>query len=252
MRALLLQKWGARQARWDGFPEEAAMAITIPTVTIVAVADFFLYFSGVQGGRGATASSGVDDIAKGGKRLAPTDLPADVRAQRGLELIKLGWFGSVKNKAGINEAFNLMNGNSRYDAEVSRLVIYGHSAGAANALDLCRLLDTAKPEVKVDLLVTVDAAAQEKTDSINRNVADCVKRNINFWQDASSIASALSWSRGAKNTGKCNPDNREIKGKQKFVNLEGKTVEEEVSHSNIDQITWPAAVKAMNDALGIR
>lgn len=225
------------------------MGFTLPTVDIVAVADFFLYFSGVQGGRDAVAGSRIDDVVKGGTRLDAKELPADIKAQRGLELLKLGWFGSVKNQKGIKGAFDLMNGNSRYDAETSRLVIYGHSAGAANALDLCRLLDKADPKVTVDLLVTVDAAAQEETDSINRNVADCVKRNINFWQDAGWTARKLHWSRGAKNTGKCLPDNREITGKRKFVNLQGKTVEEEVSHSNIDQITWPTAVSEINKTL---
>jgi hypothetical protein len=64
---------------------------------------------------------------------------------------------------------------------------------------LCRQFDTcnANPAVIVDLLVTVDAAAWRNSDTLNRTLGKCVKRNVNYWQPNGGT----SGSHGAMNTG---------------------------------------------------
>lgn len=65
-----------------------------------------------------------------------------------------------------------------------------YSAGGMNALDLCRRFDkhnSAGPQqkqLKVDLLLTVDAAARDLSSTIHRKVGDCVVRNVNYYQTA--------------------------------------------------------------------
>lgn len=215
---------------------------------IQARADFFLFFSGVQGG-GSWGGGGVVDVRKGGGALQQADVPW-LAPRPGVPLIRQGWFGSIRNQRGVNEAFNNVVHSAQYDPGASRLVIYGHSAGAVNALELCRLFErhntkaAADRRVTVDLLVTVDAAAQEQTDNIDRTVAACVKRNINFWQDEGFFASVLHWSRGGPNSGPCNPDNRQIKGTH---DVDGTRLD--TSHSTIDRITWADAKREMQAAL---
>jgi hypothetical protein len=216
--------------------------ITIPSNTFVqARADFFLFFSGVQG-------DGVTDVRKGGDMLRQDDVPI-LKTRVGVPLIRRGWFGSIKNIRGIDDAFNLMTRNEQYDPDYSRLVIYGHSAGGANILDLCRRFDTHNAavdaavaasrenpgrKVTVDLLVTVDAAAREQTDKIDRTVGRCVKRNVNYWQNSGWAARILSWSRGAPNVGSGNVQNIEVP---------------DSTHSTIDGKTWDRAVQEMQGVL---
>lgn len=210
--------------------------------------DFFVFFSGVQGG-GIWGGDGAVDRARGGLPLKESDVPV-FTPRPNAELKRLGWFGSVANARGIDAAFHAIALASGYQPGSSRLVMYGHSAGAANLLVLCRRFDhhnaasQGNRQVTVDFLVTVDAALQEKTDTIDRTVARCVKRNLNFWQDSSIVAQALKWSRGGPNRGECNPDNRHLKGEWK---LDGERVQ--VDHANIDRICWPECQHSIQKVL---
>ncbi|MEZ6133125.1 MAG: hypothetical protein R3C59_31025 [Planctomycetaceae bacterium] len=221
--------------------------VFVPTDVLEARRDFFLFFSGVQG-------TGVTDIQKGGKMLRQDDVPK-LNARTGVRLVRVGWFGSIRNVRGIDEAFNLVTLGNQYVPGDSRLVIYGHSAGAANALDLCRRFDKHNQRittrrsapnddgsghtVQVDLLVTVDAAAQEKTNQLDRSVAKCVARNLNFWQDNiwsvnGAAARLFDWSRGAPNVGSARIENIEVPG---------------ATHKTIDGMTWDRAVNEMQQTL---
>jgi hypothetical protein len=60
--------------------------------------------------------------------------------------------------------------------------------------------------VSVDLLVTVDAAARGLTSTINRNVGDCVRNNINYYQEA-FLGGLMDRSQGGPNRGDCKPIN---------------------------------------------
>jgi len=96
-----------------------------------------------------------------------------------------------------------------------KVIVYGYSAGGANALALCLEIGTQIPffdittntflnwtqvkrdppplppaplppqtqgRVRVDLLITVDAARGPATDSVYRGVSLCVRRNVNYYQ----------------------------------------------------------------------
>jgi hypothetical protein len=103
-----------------------------------------------------------------------------------------------------------------------KLIIYGNSAGGDCALNLCRAITKCKHsyywredptqsnylgtwsnadvqgDVRVDLLITVDAAAGPTSDLLDRSVPRCVNMNMNNFQ---TIAKAdQQYSRGAPQT----------------------------------------------------
>src|SRR5207249_3060202 len=120
----------------------------------------------------------------------------------------------------VGQAYQFIRSN--YDPR-GRLVIYGYSAGGMNAMDLARKVGggmavyefgtkTFSPYmhgmsqawfpgcpmgvVRVDLLVTVDAACGPTSGLMDRTIPRCVRRNLNFWQkfpsDTSSLPSGTS------------------------------------------------------------
>jgi RHS repeat-associated protein len=63
-----------------------------------------------------------------------------------------------------------------------KLVIYGYSYGGMVALDVVRLLNSAKVRVEVELLITVDAAYGPRSGGIDRTIPSNVKNNYNYYQ----------------------------------------------------------------------
>jgi hypothetical protein len=67
-----------------------------------------------------------------------------------------------------------------------RLVLYGFSAGGFNALHLARRIGRELPDVRVDLLITVDACLQRLSGHLGFDVrapTPTVRRHVNFYQD---------------------------------------------------------------------
>jgi hypothetical protein len=172
----------------------------------MAAKDFYLYFSGTQGGYPDKES----DRRNGGVRKDVGDMDEfkGITQRDGFELERWVWTGSIYSDRGVLDARDRLlaegRGESpRYVPGVSRLIIYGYSAGGKNALELCREFDKnnanpAKPfDVTVDLLATVDAAAWDDSDTIPRDLGKCVKRNVNYYQRDNK----RSGSRGNVNTG---------------------------------------------------
>ncbi len=98
-----------------------------------------------------------------------------------------GYSGSLTNERGPNLAIDFITRN--YNPRC-KLVMYGFSAGGKQVLDLRRKIEhrnTVRPDegnslIKVDVLVTVDAAARKVTLGVNREVAGCVVLNRNYYQ----------------------------------------------------------------------
>jgi hypothetical protein len=198
-----------------------------------------LFLSGVQGqtdDEDITAAEGQEvPIGEGGQGMF-NDLIAIVSRSQ-TKAVKKGFYGSIaRSLTVVNRATQFIQACDEYTPPDSKLIIYGYSAGAANALDLCRYFDSwynswetrekeawarnygrktpAFDKVIVDLLITVDAAARGGTANINRTVADCVQRNENYFQK-----NLIPWnpipgketarSEGGPNSGKCHPNNHD-------------------------------------------
>lgn len=169
----------------------------------MAAEDFYLFFSGTQA-RGGRISA-KDDVKSGGQELPEGEVNQldefkDITERAGFKLNKWAWYGSVLGDLGVRNAFRKLTGAMGYVPGVSRLIIYGYSAGGKNALELCREFDKSNigsdpPNIIVDLLVTVDAAAWDKSDTVDRQLGKCVKQNVNYFQEAGG----MSGSHGAPN-----------------------------------------------------
>ncbi|PJJ83511.1 hypothetical protein CLV57_0494 [Mucilaginibacter auburnensis] len=81
----------------------------------------------------------------------------------------------------------------------AKIVIYGYSYGGVLANYLAKKLDEAN--VKVDLLVTVDAANGQGSNKVNRKISKNVKKNLNYFQKnkARSFLGRIVGSHGDKN-----------------------------------------------------
>ncbi|MBI3411990.1 MAG: peptidoglycan-binding protein [Planctomycetes bacterium] len=161
-----------------------------PDIITVPIRHVLIYFSGV-----------LDDFGTGGLLLQGahgqvvlTDMENLPPPKQGQLKSTVGFGGSLKTSRGVNQAFTFVQ--SLNDPR-GKLIIYGFSAGGVNALDLCRDLNNRLPNVKVNLLVTVDVAAQQQTNTINRSVPANVLLNRNYFQTFPS----LNGSRGAPATG---------------------------------------------------
>lgn len=160
-----------------------------PDVLTVPIRHTLIYFSGVvdQNGFGGVLLQGNhgQDVLTDMENLNP---PA------GSIKSVIGFGGSLINNNGVEQALAFIR--AVHDPR-GRLIIYGFSAGGVNAMELCRRLSTALPNLKVKLLVTVDVAAGPATPSVNRSVAANVEKNMNYFQTSPS----LNQSRGDRNTG---------------------------------------------------
>ena len=161
-----------------------------PDIIVVPTHHILIYFSGV-----------ADDNGFGGVLLQGahgqdvlTDMENLPSPKQGHLKSVIGFGGSLRSSRGVDQAFTFIQ--ALQDAR-GKLIIYGFSAGGVNGLELCRRLQGSLPNVKVNLLVTVDVAAREATASLNRSVSTNVLKNRNYFQTSPS----LNGSRGAPNTG---------------------------------------------------
>ena len=145
--------------------------------------DVLVYMSGVT----ETAGQVGDKIF--GKQEAASlgdQAPQFAALQRGGRASRfVGVKGSLVSTIGVERVVESITRD--YDA-VSKLIMYGFSAGAKQLLDVCQILEDRNGSrkqkgealIKVDLLITVDAAFG--TVDITRVVVGCVRRNVNYFQ----------------------------------------------------------------------
>jgi hypothetical protein len=147
----------------------------------------------------------------------------------------------------------------------ARIIIYGYSAGGMNAMDLARLIQTqstyyglssgrlypwvvelprlrdqtsgeALGAVRVDLLVTVDAASGPTSGSVNRSVPQCVRRNLNFYQTTSSRVGSHGGPNQAVDSNATVVQNFDLTG--------------DASHDSMDERTNDRVLDAIQGVLG--
>jgi len=116
----------------------------------------------------------------------------------------------------VKENFDIVNGT---------LILYGYSWGAQLLLEFLKYFK--QSGIKISLLITIDAAKGYFSFSVNNDITDNVKYNLNIYQ--TKFYKGLVWSRGWPNEG----------GKVKNVNLTGEKTPsgEDIIHSNIDEYT---------------
>ncbi|MCO5082549.1 MAG: hypothetical protein M9955_12950 [Rhizobiaceae bacterium] len=146
--------------------------------------NLLLYFSGFvdPGGEDITNETPGDGFWMLAPMRAMTLQPVSRNVFR-------AWQGSLMVDKGIEAAAAFIQEDVDED-RAAKVIVYGFSAGGSNALDLGRKLEQlnegrkgSKPLLKIDLLVTVDAA--ERTDrprKIDRRVAGSIVKNVNYFQ----------------------------------------------------------------------
>jgi hypothetical protein len=210
-----------------------------PPVNAIAPTDLIIYISGK-----------ADRIDKGGTRLAKGesaefDQLLNLPARAGSNLITLGFGGSLENNDALKKVLPMVTDHNR---NFNSIILYGYSAGAKQLLDLCRQVEgqNAPPNfafltkrfLKIDLLITIDAASGLSSFSIDRNVAGCVRKNINFFQTSLS----LMGSRGAPNGASPGHEGIFPKVDNRSMDARLATVTATTRHGEINGVAHPLAV----------
>ena len=147
----------------------------------------------------------------------------------------------------------------------ARIIIYGYSAGGMNAMDLARLIQVHSTyygfssgrfypwivelprlrqqmsaetlgAVRVDLLITVDAASGPATALVSRSVPQCVRRNLNFYQTTFSPVGSHGGPNQAVDSSATVVQNIDLTG--------------EVGHDAMDERTSGRVLDAIQGVLG--
>ncbi|HVX51607.1 MAG TPA: RHS repeat-associated core domain-containing protein [Chitinophagaceae bacterium] len=124
-------------------------------------------------------------------------------------------------------AYNYIKENRTDDGQVS---IYGYSWGGVLANHLAKRLE--KDKIKVNFLVTIDAADGPSSDKVDRKVGDNVDENLNIYQKNKSAIG----SRGDKNT-RNDGSEKGIKNEISVSYVDENGKKQTTVHSNIDDAT---------------
>jgi hypothetical protein len=180
-------------------------------------------------------------------------LPPNLRTRKVLALE-----GSIRS-GGVDQALSFIRANFHPSGS---LIIYGYSAGGTDALALTRqiestmswysyssgrLLDVfgmedrmssdAMGAVRVDLLITVDAATGPLTVGLDRTVPPCVRVNLNFFQTTPSRIMSHGGANVAVDPGATTVRNVAKSGAG-------------VTHGNMGELTNSEALEAIRKVLG--
>jgi len=127
-------------------------------------------------------------------------------------------------------------------AEGGRVVLYGYSYGGVLASHLEKRL--AEDKIKVNLLVTVDAAAGPQSDQLEQVVSNNTEENLNIYQTTPS-------SIGSKDDKNTREDGSEHKISNKirvtYVDENGK--KKKMTHSTIDEQTADEVIQSILERL---
>jgi len=167
--------------------------------------------------------------------------------------------GSLPSKTGVLKGLNFITMNFH---PLGDLIIYGYSAGGTDALTLCREVEKkmsffglsssrlhtqAQAEqlrrrgveesarVRIDLLITVDAASGPVSGMVNRIVSRCVRMNLNFYQTTASRIGSHGGPNQAEDNTATDIDNEDLTG--------------QTEHATIDESTIDRTIEAIQDQL---
>lgn len=137
------------------------------------------------------------------------------------------------------EAYDYIKQNRTDDGQVT---VYGYSFGGVLATHLSKRLK--KDGIKVNFLITIDAASGPSSDKVDRTISDNVEENLNVYQTSKSPIG----SRGGKNK----REDGSTKGIKNMIaisytdeNGKKKTVE----HNNIDNSTLQMVINQILNKL---
>jgi hypothetical protein len=166
--------------------------------------------------------------------------------------------GTLDDQEGVRRALAFIQHGFHPSA---RIIIYGYSAGGLNALDLARLIQSESTyygfssrrfyevfrmegrmsretlgAVRVDLLITVDAASGPTSLVVNRTVPACVRRNLNFYQTIASRIGSRGWPNRAVSSSSTVIENVDLTG--------------QATHASMDEYTNARVLDAIQGVLG--
>lgn len=163
----------------------------------------------VFGGWGGPRSGGREDIpynVSGAARFA--------ERVKALGLTVKDWQGALDSAEMMESALTFVREKSN---PKGKLIVYGYSAGGANALDLARELERRKqpsPNLVIDLLITIDAYRSGITHT-DRRVPNNVARSINIFQKYAQFGTGSyggpSWRESTSGYHDCNQDRSDRK-----------------------------------------
>jgi hypothetical protein len=133
---------------------------------------------------------------------------------------------ALKTDKGVDRALNDIVGN---EAKLMKVIVYGYSLGGTDALELSRRMDGLS-NVRIHLMITVDAAVPFSSDLVNRRIGPLVVKNLNFFQKHEHH---ISGSHGDANKGNAtNIDRTTVyngRESQGHILIHGDTVQEAVN-----------------------
>jgi RHS repeat-associated protein len=189
--------------------------------------DIAIFFSGADFGQGMTPS--VLQIANEVHR----------RINGGTTKTYASFYFFSKNM-GTQEAYEDILNNHERDPK-GKVVIYGYSYGGVLASHLAKRLK--KAGIKVDILVTVDAANGWASNKVDRTISDNVEINENYYEENQEFATDFTLSHGSANKGS---------GKS-VVNNHNKSNDtfndERIDHMNIDEATVNVVIRQLSNVL---
>lgn len=148
-----------------------------------------------------------------------------------------------------------------------KLIIYGYSAGGVVAMYLCKHVARSMPfykigggfsqkrpglPVRVDLLITVDAALGPASELLERTVAPCVRTNLNYYQtQPSGNVGSFGGLNSAASDANTLVFNQNLSDKR-YLDLDSdQTSPITATHANADEITSHVATVAIHQALWV-
>ncbi len=143
-------------------------------------------------------------------------------------------FGNESDDIGIyKDILKIIKDN--FDIDNGILILYGYSWGGQMLMEFLKYFK--EDNIKIDLLITIDAAKGPVSFAVNNDVTSNVKENLNIYQTTPSRI----LSRGSTNEGHS----------VKNINLtnEKNSKGEEIVHSNIDEYTLLYSCQIILDAL---
>jgi hypothetical protein len=154
--------------------------------------------------------------------LAPSD-KYKIELQKGdIRIVNSPIFGNdIEGKDIYKEILKIIKNN--FDLNNGILILYGYSWGGQLLMEFLKYFE--KDNIKINLLITIDAAKGPVSFAVNNNITNNVKENLNIFQKTPSVI----LSRGSENEGE-NVKNINLTDEK---NSEG----EKIVHSNIDEYT---------------
>ncbi|HPN69893.1 MAG TPA: hypothetical protein PLZ32_10255 [Saprospiraceae bacterium] len=156
----------------------------------------------------------------------------------------------IKTGAGFNEAtqkaFDYIKDNYIPGQQV---VIYGYSWGGTLVNHLAdRLIGE---NIKVNLLITIDAAGGPENEFVRRTVSNNVEENLNIFQTEPPVISGINIGSHGQENKSCSPSTCVINSNYTgyYKGIPGNEDFNPVTHGNIDEVARGRVVKAIEKVI---